>query len=96
MEFLLHEEFQEDSARKQVKMNPESPENKCVEFNTNSNSNLITANEEHCHAKKKLENMFNKHMQKRKMQPAKPTVQIDFFTAIDALLNQYGKFSLID
>ena len=70
-------------------MNPESPEIKCTEFNANSNSNLVTVDET-CVAQRKLENMFNKHMQKRRLQFSKPVVHVDTYVVIDNLLNQHG------
>jgi len=87
-----NEEFEEEPMRKQVKLQPDSPEMKYSEFNANSNSNLmINTADETCIAKRKLENMFNKHMQKRRFQIGKPMVHVDTYAVIDSLLNQHGK-----
>ena len=63
-----------------------------MDFNANSNSNPIFA-EETCLAQKKLENMFNKHSSKRKFQVVRQITVVDTYVIVDNLLAQYSKLT---
>ena len=84
-----HDELEQESVRKQIKLNPEAAEQGYVELNGNSNSNTFFADET-CLAQRKLENMFNKHINKRKYQVVKQITVVDTYVIIDNLLAQYS------
>lgn len=81
--------------RKQIKLNPEPAEQKYVELNGNSNSNPFFADET-CLAQRKLENMFNKHINKRKFhQVVRQVMVVDTYIIVDNLLAQYSITNLL-
>ena len=58
----MDEEVEEDFLTKHRKLNSEPGEDKFIELNTNSNNASVHMYEETCPAKKKLDNIFNKHI----------------------------------
>lgn len=83
----IHDDIEQDSIRKQIRMNPDPMA--YTELNGNSNSNPFFADET-CLAARKLENMFNKHINKRKYQVVKQITFVDTFVVVDNLLAQYS------
>lgn len=65
-----------------------------IELNaqTGARINPLPTSEEPGVAQKKLDNLFQKQMQRKRLQVVKPSAFVDTFGAIDNLLGQQGTF----
>lgn len=79
--------------RKQIKVSADPLEEKQKEINGNVAASATVATEENFVARRKLDNMFNKHIQKRKLQVVRPVIGYNSYAIVDALLAQYGMCS---